>query len=77
MDISYCNNCGDTVRFHTSYESIEEIFHDKPIRYEFLLGRCNNCNCEVATDIDYNSRKSIAKIMAYNAKYFPPLIMAN
>ena len=72
-EYGYCNNCGDLVRFEVEKEHIEETFHGKKIDYYFKVGRCADCGSELATDIDYNTRKSKAKIDAYNSKYEPKL----
>ncbi len=65
LKFAYCNNCEDLVEYDVNDENVTEEFKGKTIRYEFRVGRCKCCNCEVATDIDYNSRKSKAKIEAY------------
>ena len=65
MNLAYCNNCEDLVEFHVENEFIEESFKGEKIAYNFKVGRCNCCNAEVATDIDYNTRRSNAKNEAY------------
>lgn len=62
---AYCNECEDLVEYKIVNEIVEEIYKGKKIQYNFNVGRCKCCNCEVATDIDYNSRKSKARIEAY------------
>ena len=65
LKLAYCNECEDLVEFVAKDECVEEEFKGERIRYKFKVGRCKYCNCEVATDTDYNSRKSKAKIEAY------------
>lgn len=65
LELAYCNECEDLVEFSIQNETVEEEFKGIQIRYQFPIGRCNCCNCEVATDIDYNARKSGVKIEAY------------
>lgn len=69
LKFGYCNQCEDLVEFDIHEEYVEENYRGKPIKYKFKLGRCKNCNSEVATDIDYNSRKSNMKAKAYEAIY--------
>ena len=66
--LAYCNECEDLVEFDIFEERITEKYKGEEIEYQFKVGRCKCCNCEVATDIDYNSRKSEAKIEAYKRK---------
>ena len=63
--LGYCNECEDLVEFDVFDEIVNEKFKGKLISYKFRIGRCKNCHSEVATDIDYNYRKSLAKIEAY------------
>ncbi len=63
--LAYCNECEDLVEYDVYDEVLEEEFKGRQIRYRFRIGRCKCCNCEVATDIDYNSRKSKKRIEAY------------
>lgn len=63
--LAYCNECEDLVEFYVSNEMISEEYKTEKISYRFEVGRCKYCGTEVATDIDYNSRKSEAKIKAY------------
>lgn len=65
LKLAYCNECEDLVEYDMYDEIIEEEFKGEKINYKFRVGRCRCCNCEVATDIDYNSRKSKVKIEAY------------
>lgn len=65
LKLAYCNECEDLVEYDIYDEIFEEEFKGVKINYRFGIGKCKCCNCEVATDIDYNSRKSIAKIEAY------------
>ncbi|MGN1085304.1 MAG: type II toxin-antitoxin system antitoxin SocA domain-containing protein [Lachnospiraceae bacterium] len=63
--LAYCNECEDLVEFYVSDEMIAEEYKTEKISYRFKVGRCKCCGTEVATDIDYNSRKSESKIKAY------------
>lgn len=65
LKLAYCNKCEDLVEYDIYDELIEEEFKGVKISYRFSVGKCKCCNCEVATDIDYNSRKSNEKIEAY------------
>ena len=65
LRLAYCNECEDLVEYDICDELIEEEFKGETISYKFRVGKCKCCNSEVATDIDYNSRKSKAKIEAY------------
>ena len=62
---AYCNNCEDIVEFVVKEEVLLEEYKGVEINYRFNVGRCKCCNCEVATDTDYNYRKTDAKIEAY------------
>ena len=68
LKLAYCNACEDLVEYDEYDELIDEEFKGEKINYKFRVGRCKCCNCEVATDIDYNSRKSKVKIEAYKRK---------
>lgn len=65
---AYCNECEDLVEYTIYDEIITEQYKGEDIEFEFRIGKCNCCGCEVATDIDYNSRRSEAKIHAYKKK---------
>ena len=65
---AYCNECEDLVEFNIYDESVEEEFRGEKICYRYKVGKCRNCKSEVATDIDYNSRKSKVKLEAYKRK---------
>lgn len=65
IKLAYCNECEDLVEFYISDEEFEEDFKGTRINFRFEIGRCKCCHSEVATDIDYNSRKSMVKIEAY------------
>lgn len=65
LEKSYCNECGNLVDFDICIEKLTEQFKGKLITFEFTVGRCKCCGSEVATDIDYNYRKSEAKWEAY------------
>ena len=47
---------------------ITEQYKGEDVEFGFKVGRCKYCGCEVATDFDYNSRKSEVKIEAYKKK---------
>lgn len=66
--LAYCNECEDLVEFEVFEEILAEKYKGEEVEFEFKVGRCRYCNCEVATDIEYNSRKSEAKIEAYKKK---------
>lgn len=68
-NLAYCNECEDLVEFDIVEENISEVFKGKEIEYIFNIGRCKCCGSEVATDIDYNCRKSDAKFKALCDKY--------
>lgn len=65
---AYCNECDEVVEYKVCEEDVVEEFKGEQILYRFSVGRCNICGSEVATDIDYNTRKSKAKIEAYKRK---------
>lgn len=65
VNLAYCNECEDLVEFIENQEIIEESYKGELVRFKFSVGRCKECGHEVATDIDYNSRRSEAKIKAY------------
>lgn len=69
LEFGYCNQCEDLVEFNIHEEYVEEVYRGKLIKYKFKVGRCKYCNSEVATDIDYNSRKSNMKAKVYEAIY--------
>lgn len=62
---AYCNECEDLVEFDIVEEEIIEQYKGEIVRFNFPKGRCKCCGNEVATDIDYNARRSNAKIDAY------------
>ena len=68
LSLAYCNNCDELVEYSIREETIEEEFKGECIKYNFKVGRCRCCNTEVATDIDYNVRKSNAKLEAYKTQ---------
>lgn len=65
MKYAYCNECEDLVEFDVVSENIVEEYKGVSISYLFRVGRCKCCGAEVATDIEYNSRKSEEKIKVY------------
>ena len=68
LELAYCNECEDLVRYDIEEEVITEKFKGQIIKYKFKVGKCKECGCEVATDIGYNSRKSKAKLEAYKTR---------
>lgn len=62
---SYCNDCEDLVEYDIYEEMITEQYKGEEIEFKFKIGRCKDCGSEVATDIQYNTRKSLQKIEAY------------
>lgn len=65
MNLAYCNECEDLVEFTEQEEIVEEYYRGELVRFRFKVGRCKGCGHEVATDIDYNTRRSEEKIEAY------------
>ncbi len=68
LKYAYCNECEDLVEFCVFDETITEQYKGEEVEFRFKVGRCKCCGCEVATDIDYNSRRSQEKIEAYKKK---------
>ena len=68
LKYAYCNECEDLVEYVIHDEIITEQYKGEDVEFGFKVGRCKCCGCEVATDIDYNSRKSEEKIRAYKKK---------
>lgn len=62
---AYCNECEDLVEFDVIERKITEQYKGEMVEFKFDTGRCKCCGSEVATDIDYNTRRSNAKIKAY------------
>lgn len=67
-EFAYCNECEDLVNYDIHEEVITEQYKGEEIKYSFGVGRCKDCGNEVATDKEYNFRKSEAKIKAYKKK---------
>lgn len=65
INLAYCNECEDLVEFAEKEEVIEERYKGELVRFKFKVGRCKECGHEVATDIEYNSRRSEEIIKAY------------
>ena len=63
--MAYCEKCDDFVGFHNSLEVVEDVYKDTKIKYEFYVSRCDECNSEVAPDMNYNYRKVQARLEAY------------
>lgn len=64
-NLAYCNECEDLVEYDIQDEEIIDQYKGETVKFKFKIGRCKCCNSEVATDTDYNIRKSEAKIEAY------------
>ena len=75
MNLAYCNECEDLVEFTEQEEIVEEYYRGELVRFRFKVGRCKECGHEVATDIDYNTRRSEEKIEAYNIPQLSPLAL--
>ena len=65
LKLAYCNECEDLVEYEVFDEIVTAKYKGEEVQFRFKVGRCRCCGEEVATDIDYNSRKSEAKINAY------------
>lgn len=65
LKYAYCNDCEDLVEYDMFDEMITEQYKGEKVQFKFVIGKCKYCGTEVATDIDYNARKSEAKIQAY------------
>lgn len=65
---TYCNECEDLVVYDITDETITEKFKGEEIQFKFKTGRCKCCGNEVATDIEYNYRKSEERLKAYKKK---------
>ncbi len=65
LKLAYCNECEDLVEYDIVDEVVTEKYKDESIEFRFQVGRCKCCGGEVATDIEYNARKSEQKINAY------------
>lgn len=68
QEFAYCNECEDLVNYEIFEETITEQYKGERVKFIFKVGRCKCCGNEVATDIEYNFRKSEAKIKAYKKK---------
>lgn len=64
-NLAYCNKCEDLVEFTVKDEILEETYKGELVEFNFKVGRCKDCGNEVATNIDYNYRKSLEKVKAY------------
>lgn len=64
-NLAYCSECEDLVEFTEKEEVIEETYKGESVKFIFKVGRCKECGHEVATDLDYNTRRSLEKIEAY------------
>lgn len=65
MKYAYCNGCEDLVEYDKCDAVITENYKGENVHFEFEIGKCRCCGCEVATDLAYNERRSNAKITAY------------
>lgn len=68
QEFAYCNECEDLVNYDICETNIVEQYKGEKVEFRFYVGKCKCCGNEVATDIDYNSRRSEAKIKAYKKK---------
>lgn len=68
QEFAYCNECEDLVNYDIHEEVITEQYKGEEVAFRFFVGRCKCCGNEVATDKEYNFRKSEAKIKAYKKK---------
>lgn len=67
---AYCQECGKLVKFIVQDEIVEEEFRgvmnqEIMVKFPFRVGRCKECGHEVATDNEYNFRRSEIKWAAY------------
>lgn len=65
LKLAYCNECEDLVEYQISDEKVTERYKGEEVQFRFKVGRCKCCGGEVATDAEYNYRKSEEKIKAY------------
>ena len=65
MNYAYCSECEDLVEFIEKEEWIEEEYKGQIVKFQFKVGRCMDCGQEVATDLEYITRRTEAKIEAY------------
>lgn len=65
LKYAYCNECEDLVEFDTIEKEITETYKGEAVSFRFKIGCCKSCGSEVATDQQYNERRSEAKIEAY------------
>lgn len=65
LNLAYCNECEDLVEYDIFEEIVTEQYKGEEVQFKFKIGKCKCCGYEVATGIDYNSRKSEEKIKAY------------
>lgn len=67
-EFAYCNECEELVNYEICEDVITEQYKGEEVKFKFGVGRCKCCGNEVATDIEYNYRRSEAKIKAYKKK---------
>lgn len=65
---AYCNECEELVNFDVCEKIITEQYKGEEVKFSFNVGRCKCCGNEVATDLEYNFRRSEAKLKAYKRK---------
>ncbi len=68
QEYAYCNECEDLVNYDVCEKVITEQYKGAEVKFKFNIGSCECCGNEVAIDIEYNSRRSEAKIKAYKKK---------
>jgi len=68
QEFAYCNECEDLVNYEVYEEVVSEQYKGEVVEFKFNIGRCKCCGNEVATNIEYNSKRSEAKIKAYKKK---------
>ena len=68
QEFAYCNECEDLVRYDMCESDITEQYRGEKVDFRFCIGKCECCGNEVAVDIEYNERRSEAKIKAYKKK---------
>jgi len=68
QEFAYCNECEELVNYDVCEKVITEQYKGEEVKFKFNVGICKCCGNEVATDIEYNARRSEAKIKAYKRK---------
>ncbi len=65
QELAYCNECEELVKYDICESVITEQYKGQNLQFKFDIGKCKCCGKEVATDIEYNVRRSEAKLKAY------------